>query len=137
MGWYQSRNRNGYGKRTAMSSARTFSKHTSAMCLHKFTYNRQTQAKSSMRPSFRALTLPKAIKDMWKQIGIYTAAVISNLNLCIGCDARESNLDMAATRRELDRIRQKIRENLLQPGSVPYDYNFWLRRDLQVYAVTI
>src|SRR5215475_11226542 len=118
MGRYHSRNRNGYGERTATSSARTFSKHTSAMCLHEFTYNRQTQAKSSMRPSFRALTLPKAVKDMWKQIGIYTAAVISNLNLCIGCDATESNLDMAPTGRELDRVRQKIRENLLQPRSI-------------------
>src|SRR5215475_15084433 len=111
MGRYHSRNRNGYGKRTAMSSARTFSKDTSAMCLHEFTYNRQTQAKSSMRPPFRALTLPKAVKDMWKQIGIYTAAVIGNLNLCIGCDARKSNLDMASTRGEFDRIRQKIRKN--------------------------
>src|SRR5215831_4735910 len=131
MGRYHRRNRNGYGERTATASAGTFSMHTSPMCLHEFAYNRQTQAKSSMRTTFRALTLPKAIKDVWKQIGIYPAAVISNLNLCIGCDATKSNLDMAPTGRELDRVRQKIRENLLQPRSIPYDHNVWLRRDLQ------
>ena len=127
-------NRKSHGERAAFTFTGAFSEHRSPMRMHEFTDNGEAQTESSVTPACCALCLPETVEYVREEIIGDTIAVINNLNARLRSCAGQSNLDMAATRRELDCICQKIRKDLLQPAGIPNEHDFVPCCDLQRYA---
>src|SRR5437879_1015938 len=137
MRWYYCWNRKSHGERTAAAFTCTFSGDRPGMGVDEFSYNREAESEPSMSPAPGALRLPETIEDVREKASVYTVAVIDNANLCVRSSARKPDLDIAATRRELDGIRKTVRENLLQPARISDEEQFLRWRKLQIYALRI
>jgi hypothetical protein len=76
--------------------------------------NRETEAKAAMRPRRRAVSLLKPIEHPRQQVWCDADAGVMDHNLRAAVDALDTDIDHPLFGRELQRVRQEIRDHLLQ-----------------------
>ena len=84
------------------------------MGLCKFTDNRQPETESPMSAPFCAIGLAKAIENVRQKVRLDAFTIIKNLNFRLGSRPTKPNSDMPPAWSELERIRQKVGEDLEQ-----------------------
>src|SRR6267142_5127012 len=77
-------------------------------------HNREPQAKSTMLARGRAVGLAETIEYIRKETRTNTLTSVTYAELEVVCGAFHLYLNTSAARRELDRIRQQVPNDLLQ-----------------------
>src|SRR5438093_13668456 len=78
----------------------------------------QTEAEARVRSRARAVRLPEAVEDEWKNFWSNSLAGIAHDDLDVRVDTLPVHLDPAALGCELHRVREEVPHDLLKPSRV-------------------
>ena len=93
-----------------------------AVQLDEVPHDREPEAEPAVHARGRAVGLPEALEDVRQELGRDALAGVARPTIST-CEftRRERDLHAAALRRELDRVRQQVPDDLLQPVGVAGD----------------
>jgi hypothetical protein len=103
------------------------------MHFHEMLDDCETQAEAAVRTREALVALPKAIKSERQELGAHTDPGVGDGNLDVRPDSRGPQIDASVLRCELDRVREKIPENLLKPLPITEDRR-QIVRDVHAYS---
>src|SRR5438309_2359571 len=83
-------------------------------------YDREAEPKSAMSTRRRTIGLAKAIEYERQESRVDPLARIAHANLDAFVCSRERDAHVPSARRELDRVREQIPDDLLEPAGVPH-----------------
>ena len=90
-------------------------RHRAAVQLGQLLRDREPEAEAAMLARERRVGLPEPLEDERQELRRDAAPVSLTVISTCEFDARETQLHPAAARRELDRVRQQVPDDLLQP----------------------
>jgi hypothetical protein len=99
--------------------ARTLRDDSAAVRVHHLSHEREPQTKSDRRPPRRVLALLEAIEHEREEPWCDALACVRHPHRQLPVLLRDPDADSAAARRELDRVREQIPEDLLQAVAIP------------------
>src|SRR5690349_9952631 len=108
----------------ARSGARTFSHHRAAVQFNQLAHDGEPESKPAVPSSARRVELTEAIKDVEEKLRIDALSRITDGDFNLGIAALQPHFNAPAFRCELDRVRQKIPDNLLEPFGVAGDRTY-------------
>src|SRR5260370_42521782 len=91
------------------------------MKLDQVSHYRKPQSQPSVHSREGAVGLPEAIKNKRQKLCVDAFAVVTDCYPSVRSNLVKPDFDVAATRSELDRIREQVPNNLLKPARVTRD----------------
>ena len=89
--------------------------HGTAVQLDEMAHDREAEAEAAILTRARALRLAEAIEDVRQELHTDAGARVRNDDARLAWPRLEGHVDAAARRRELDRVRQEVPDDLLEP----------------------
>src|SRR5262249_15016275 len=132
------RQRQRHVEQSASSFAFAAGAYASTVQLYDVTHDGKPEPEAAVPSCESAVTLSKSVEHVRKEVLADSLARIGHGNDCLGPDSLQPDFDRTAVRRELDRIRQKIPDHLLDSTCIPqYDSDVRLDTHRQVNAFRI
>src|SRR5690349_2685202 len=108
----------------ARGGARTLSRHRPAMQFNQLAHDGEPESKPAVPSSARRVELTEAIKDVEEKLRMDASSRITDGNFNLGIAALQPHPHVPPFRGKLDRIGQKIPDNLLEPVGVGGDRTY-------------
>jgi hypothetical protein len=82
--------------------------------------DRQTEPEASMRARARTVRLREAVEHRAQEVCVDASTVVGDRQRHVSARFRNGDTDATTRRRKLDRVRQQVPDNLLQPSRVSH-----------------
>src|SRR5690606_4774033 len=92
----------------------------SAMQFDELLHDRETEAESPVAASHRGVGLSKPLENVRQELRRNPFAGVAYRDFQVGIHTFEKHLNPASLRCELDRVREKIPNDLLQSSRIPH-----------------